>query len=443
MLKNLLAVLLLFPTICIGEDWPQWRGPNRDGQWNAEGIVDELPDGQIPLEWSIPIGPGYNGPTVAEGRVYVMDRQVDGNKQTERVLCVDSGTGQKIWEHVYEAAYSIGYTAGPRASVTIDSGRAYAVGAMGYFHCFDASTGKILWERDLQRELNIEMPIWGIAASPLVFDGLVIQQIGGGDKACMVALNAANGTEVWRSLDEKAGYASPIVIQQKEQPVLVCWTGESLSGLNPKTGNRYWSHAMPPSRMPIGIVTPVYDRQRLFVSSFYDGSLMVTAPTDALTSQKIWRAVGPDEQHTSVDSVQTAGGLLTDGPFGIHIMIGTPIVDGDYIYGFDSYGEFRCLEASTGRRVWEDLTIVPKLRWGMGHMVRQGDRTWIFNDQGELMIAKLSPEGIDVLSRGQLIETTTVQLNRRNGVCWSHPAFAEKSIFARNDNRLVRASLAK
>ena len=443
MLKYLLLLMLLVPALGNAEDWPQWRGPDRDGRWNAEGIVDELPAGQLPLQWSIPIGPGYNGPTVADGRVYVMDRQVDGNKQTERVLCVDSKTGEQIWQHVYAAAYSIGYTAGPRASVTIDSGRAFAVGAMGHVHCFDAANGKILWQRDLQHELDIEMPIWGIAASPLIFDGMMIQQIGGSDRACMVALNVTDGTEVWRSLDEKACYASPILIEQQQQPVLVCWTGESLSGLNPKTGERHWSHAMPASRMPIGIATPVIDQQRLFVSSFYDGSLMVTAPADSLQSEKIWRAVGPDEQHTSVASVQTAAGVLDDGPFGIHIMIGTPIVDGDYIYGFDSYGEFRCLEAATGRRVWEDLTIVPKLRWGMSHMVRQGDRTWIFSDQGELMIAKLSPDGVDVLSRSQLIETTKVQLNRRNGVCWSHPAFAEQSIFARNDKRLVRASLAK
>jgi outer membrane protein assembly factor BamB len=133
------------------EDWPQWRGPQRDGRWNVQGLVEQLPDGQLPLEWSVPLGPGYAGPTVADGRVYVTDRQSadDGSGQTERILCLQSATGEKIWEHIYPAPYTIRYTAGPRASVTIDRGVAYAVGAMGHFHALDAVTGKLLWQHDL------------------------------------------------------------------------------------------------------------------------------------------------------------------------------------------------------------------------------------------------------------------------------------------------------
>ncbi len=419
------ASLLLHASSGIAEDWPQWRGPGRDGVWQAEGLVDELPDGQLPLEWSVDIGPGYNGPTVADGRVYVMDRQAEPS--TERVLCFDSKTGKPLWKHEYKAVYTIGYKAGPRASVTIDDGRAYSVGAMGHFFCLDAASGQILWQRDLDKDYEIDMPIWGIAASPLIYGDLVIQQVAGSDGACMVAFEKTTGKEVWRSLDEQAGYSSPIVIQQAGKDVLVCWTGESLSGLDPASGEVYWSHAMPASRMPIGIGTPVAQDGLLFVSSFYDGSMMVTTPKDSLASELVWRAVGEDEQHTK----------------SLHAMIGTSIVEAGHVYGVDSYGEFRCLAAATGNRLWEDLTAVPRARWATIHMVRQADRVWMFNDQGELMIAKLSPDGLTILERCQLIDPTKIQLARRNGVCWSHPAFAEKSVFARNDNRLVRASLAK
>jgi outer membrane protein assembly factor BamB len=126
----------------------------------------------------------------------------------------------------------------------------------------------------------------------------------------------------------------------------------------------------------------------------------------------------------------------------LHGMLSTPILDGDYIYGVDDYGQFRCLDAKTGERVWEDLTAVPKARWATIHMVRNEDKVWMFNELGELIIAKLSPNGFEEISRAQLIEPTPGQLNRQGGVCWSHPAYANKHVFVRNDSVLIAASLA-
>lgn len=168
-------VLWLACSIALAEDWPQWRGPNRDGVWQAENLVDQLPDGQLPLDWSVDIGAGYSGPTVADGRVYVMDRQTADGNQTERILCLDSKTGKHLWKHEYEARYTVSYTAGPRASVTIDEGRAYAVGAMGHFHCLDAASGEVLWQRNLVIDFDVKLPIWGIAASPLIYRDKVIE----------------------------------------------------------------------------------------------------------------------------------------------------------------------------------------------------------------------------------------------------------------------------
>ncbi len=429
------------------EDWPQWRGAQRDGVWTAESteLVEQLPEGQLPLDWSVDIGAGYSGPTVADGRVYVMDRQTDDGKQTERVLCVDADRGQQLWVLEYDAPYTVSYTAGPRASVTIDEGKAYAVGAMGHFHCLDATTGEVLWQRDLVKDFDGELPIWGIAASPLIYHDKVIEQVAGADGACIVAFDKLSGEERWRALDEVAGYSSPILIQQAGQDVLVCWTGESLSGLDPNSGKVHWAHEMKSSRMPIGIGTPAVDGELVFVSSFYDGSLMIRAPKDSLSSELVWRAVGVDEKSTGAKSVQIGPLTLEDdgNVYGIHSMIGTCFVRDGFVYGFDSYGEFRCLDAATGRREWEDQAAVPKARWATVHMVQQADRVWMFNERGELMITTISPTGLEILQRCQVIEPTRVQLNQRDGVVWTHPAFAELSIFIRNDQRLVRASLAK
>ncbi|MCA9128705.1 MAG: PQQ-like beta-propeller repeat protein [Planctomycetales bacterium] len=428
--------------ILVADDWPQWRGTNRDAVWHEDGLVQHLPTGKLPAVWSVEVGPGYTGPTVANGRVYVMDRQVD-QEQTERILCFDSQTGQPLWQHQYEAKYEIGYKAGPRASVTIADGHAYAVGAMGHFHCLDAKTGNLVWSHDLDDEYEIEMPAWGIAASPLVYGKLVIQQVGG-PNACFVAFDRSSGQSVWQALNERPSYSSPIIIQQAGQDVLVCWSGESLSGLEPDTGKTLWTHAMPPINMPIGVGTPVVNDDLIFVSSFYDGSLMIRAPKDNMTSQLVWRAVGKNEESTGSNTVMLASGMHEDGAvYGVHSMIGTPIIQDGYIYCVDSYGQFRCLDAATGRRIWEDNTAVPHNRWATIHMVQQADRTWMFNDSGELMIAQLSPQGLNITDRSQLIEPTKIQLPRRNGVCWSHPAFAERSVFIRNDERLIRVSLAK
>jgi outer membrane protein assembly factor BamB len=421
-----LCLSFAFVSPTAADEWPQWRGPGRDGVWNETGVVAKFSTPQLKPRWRAKIGSGYSGPTVADGRVYVTDRLFEP-KQIERVHCFDWKTGEPIWKHVYVCAYrGVGYEAGPRASVTIDEGRAYALGAMGHFHCFDAADGTVLWQKFLNREYNIRMPIWGIAGSPLIEQGLVIVQIGGSNDACLVAFDKVTGEEKWRALDDEASYSAPIVIEQAGKRVLVCWTGGNVAGLDPKTGEVYWKYPFQPTRMVIAIATPVVDRDRLFVSCFYDGSLMLKLDRNRLAVEQLWRRLGPSEMKT--DS--------------LHCMIGTPLLQGDYVYGIDSYGELRCLDAATGDRIWESQEPTPRVRWSTVHMVKNHDKVWMFNERGELIISKLSPAGYEEISRTMLIEPTMLQLPQRGGVCWSHPAFAYRHVFARNDEALVAADLS-
>ncbi len=420
------AILFLAATpLAQAEDWPQWRGPTRDGVWTETGLLKKFDAPQIQRTWSVPIGPGYSGPTVADGRVFVTDRLAEP-QQVERVLCFAEATGASLWKHTYPCEYTgIGYTAGPRASVTIDGDRAYALGSMGHLHCLSAASGDILWKRELNEELPIRMPIWGIAAAPLIFEDLVILHIGGSNGACILALDKLSGRERWRALDEKASYTAPILIQQAGRPVVIAWTGESLSGLSATSGEVFWRIPFPPIKMPIGIATPIVENNLVFVSSFYDGALMVKLDQDRTAATKLWSARGRSERQT--EALQT--------------IISTPLMIDGYIYGVDSYGELRCLDAQTGKRIWEDLTATPKSRWSTIHFVRQQDRIWMFNERGEVLIGQLAPTGFQEISRAKLLEPTTEQLRQRGGVCWSHPAYANRHIFARNDKELVCASL--
>ncbi|MCL6503406.1 MAG: PQQ-binding-like beta-propeller repeat protein [Pirellulales bacterium] len=420
-----LSLGLVLPSSTLpADDWPQWRGPHRDGVWREDGIVDRFETSQLAPRWRVPIGPGYSGPTVADGRVFVTDR-VREPKQIERVHCFDAASGAHLWTHAYDCTYmGVGYEAGPRASVSIDQGMAYSLGAMGHLVALEAESGRVVWQHDLNREYRIRMPIWGIAASPLVEGGLVIVQIGG-EGACLVAFDQHTGEERWRALDDEASYSAPIVIQQAGQRVLVCWTGDNVAGLDPATGRVYWKHPFQPTRMVIAIATPVVDRNRLFVTSFYDGSLMLRLADDRPAVDLLWRRLGPDEQHTDA----------------LHSIISTPLLLGEHVYGVDSYGELRCLDAQTGDRIWESLEATPRARWSNIHMVRNGDNIWMFNERGELIIARLSPQGYHEISRAKLIEPTREQLNQRGGVCWAHPAYASRHVFVRNDQELRCVSL--
>ncbi len=424
-----IAPLVLATATTSAEDWPQWRGPKRDGVWSETGIVEKLPDGQIPIKWRAEIGPGYSGPTVAAGRVYVTDRMTKP-AEVERVHCFDEETGKPLWSKGYPVRYGrIGYNAGPRASVGIEGGRAYSLGGTGRLFCFDAADGKILWEKDLDAEYDIQMPTWGIAASPLIYRELVIVQIGG-KKACIVALDKSTGKEKWTALSDRAQYVAPIVVQQAGKDVVICWTGDSVAGLSPADGKVLWRVPWKPRNMPIGIATPIVEQNQVFFTSFYDGSLLLRLKQDQAAVEKVWQRIGNNENDTDA----------------LHSIISTPLFKDGHIYGVDSYGELRCLRASDGERLWEDLTAVPKDRWSTIHFVQNGERTWMFNERGELIIGRLSPQGFNELSRAKLLEPTLPQLSRRGGtqgVCWSHPAFANRHIFARNDKELVCASLAK
>jgi len=423
--KLALLAFLSLTQFSLADDWPQWRGPQRDGVWRETGIVEKFKKPELDIRWRVPISSGYSGVSVAEGRVYVSDRVLEP-KQKERIHCFDAATGNALWTHDYPCDYTISYTAGPRATITIDGGKAFALGAMGHFHCLDAATGKVLWDRDLNNEYNVRMPIWGIAAAPLVHQGRVIVHIGGADGASIVAFDIESGEEAWRALNDRASYSAPIIINQADKQVLICWTGDNVAALDPISGDVHWKVDFQPQKMVINIATPVVDDNRLFVTSFYDGSMLLDLKSKKLAAEAKWRRIGRSEKETDA----------------LHSIMSTPYIGGDYIYGVYSYGEFRSLEAATGDRVWQDTSLVSPNRWANIHMVRNGENMWMFNEQGELIIARLSPEGAREIDRAQLISPTKVQLRRREGVCWAHPAYAHRRVYARNDEELVCASLA-
>jgi outer membrane protein assembly factor BamB len=421
-MRSLLVVLLL-ASYLHSQEWPQWRGPTRDGVWNDATVRTSLPETLTP-KWRVAIGSGYSGPTVCDGRVYVMDRVTEPT-ELERVHCFEWATGKPVWSHQYPCSYAgVSYRAGPRCSVHIVAGLAYSLGTMGNLCCFDAATGKVLWQKDLNKLYTIDMPIWGIAAAPVVEGSLLIVPVAGKD-AYLVAFDRTSGEERWRAFSDRGNYSAPIVIDQAGQRVLVCWSGDRVLGVDPATGKLHWDYALKAKNMPLACATPLLHQDKLFLTAFYDGCALLELDQKQLAVRELWRRRGRSERRTD----------------GLHSIISTPIAIGDHVYGVDSYGELRCLALADGERVWEDRTAVPRHRWATIHFVKNQDRVWLFNERGELLIARLSPAGFEELARAKLLKPTRGQLNERDGVCWSHPGFAHGHVFVRNDEELVCADL--
>jgi outer membrane protein assembly factor BamB len=439
-LPRLLLALTLAAASVHADDWPQWLGPQRDSVWRETGILKKFPEQGPPIRWRVPIGPGYSGPAVAGGRVYVMDRVVAKDAPApsgpfkrghipgaERVLCFDEADGKLVWSHEYDCPYTVSYAAGPRVTPTVADGKVYTLGTEGNLLCLDAATGRELWAHDFKTEFDVATPVWGFAAHPLL-DGQRLICLAGGHGSVAVAFDKDTGKELWHALSAREpGYAPPVIFEAGGKRQLILWHPESLNSLNPETGQVYWSEPFA-SRMGLSLATPRKLGDLLFVTSFYTGSLMMRLAPDAPAATKLWQSKKPSEKDTD----------------GLHSIISTPFLEDGHLYGVCSYGQLRCLDAQTGDRLWETFAATTgdkPVRWANAFLIKHEDRFFLCNEQGDLIIAKLSPKEYQELSRTHLLTPTNTDPGRP--VVWSHPAFANRCIFARNDQELLCVSLAK
>ena len=425
MQRTFAAVLLFVSTThLLADDWPQWGGPQRDAVWRESGIVETLPKGILPRVWSTPIGEGYSGPAVANGRVFITDRiRGQGGEGTERVLALDAANGEILWKHEYPCTYTVSYPAGPRATPVIDDGKVYTIGAMGHMFCAEVASGDILWSKNFPKGLGTKLPTWGMAASPLVDGDQLITLVGAPD-GLIISFDKNTGEELWRAIDDPAiGYSPPVIFEFGNSRQLIIWHPTHISSLDPKTGQVNWQV---PFQIRSGLTAPMARQHgnRIFVTAFYNGPMMIEVAEDGSSAEVVWKGNSDSE-------------IRTDG---IHSIMSTPWFDGKNIYGVDSYGQLRGLNAKTGKRHWETRKPTGEGRWWNVFIIPHKDRYFLHNEQGELITARLTPEGYEETSRALLVEPTR-KVQRRMTI-WSHPAFAMKSVFARNDKEIVRVDLS-
>src|SRR5262249_26774032 len=395
------------------DDWPQWRGPRRDGVYLETGLLESFPAGGLQVRWRAPAGRGFSRPVVARGRVYLADSVVVKPQAKERVRCFDETTGKVLWAHDYEVAYEDWafdpkQEIGPVATPIVQDGKVYTVGRLGHLFCLDARKGDVLWQKDLGKDYQVKFAPG--APSPLIDGDLLILFTGANPGAGVVALHQDTGKEVWKALDESLTFSSPIVIASGGKRQLIVWTQESVTSLDPETGQTYWRQRLLTSG-DYAVSTPVFHKDRLLI-----GGLMFQMDPDKPAAKVLWP-----------DSKAPARRIFSH--------TSTALLLGDHLYSARSSGELICLEASTGEQVWETDRVTDLKNGASIHLVPNGDSVLLYTDRGELIRARLSSRGYQEVSRVAVLEPTFPFAGRK--VAWSAPAYADGHIFARSGKELI------
>ena len=437
------AVLLLGAAAGVADDWPQWLGPQRDGVWREDGVVTEFPADGPQVAWRVPVGGGYAGPAVAGGRVFLTDWTPRNSAEVpddpfqartlagaERVLCLDAATGDVVWEHRYPVAYTIQYPAGPRVTPTVeyaDDGTPetlYTLGAMGDLLALDAADGTVRWSVNFPKDHGTKIPVWGFASHPLV-DGDRLIVIAGPADGAVVALDKNTGKTLWSAGPSKEpGYAPPVIRTVGGTRQVVAWTAENVHGLDPETGDAFWTVPLAPSYgMSIAHPVPAGGNSLFCMCHDLSATAMLTLGDDGKSAAVEWTA---DTRH------------------GMHGVMCTPVVEEGVIYSPDRDGRYTAATADTGDRLWQTTEPVREERvtWGNTFTVpHPPSGTHFFaSEDGTLKVGRLSKTGYEELSSAKILDPTQTAGNRK--VVWVHPAFAMKSVFWRNDRELVRVDLA-
>ena len=373
-------------------NWPQWRGPNRDGISKETGLLKQWPTDGPPLAWKATgAGGGYSSLVISNGKLYTMGLRGD----REFVVAFDVATGKEAWATAHGKAFHNDQGDGPRGTPTVDGDRVYALGGNGDLSALDARSGKLIWTKNVLQEFGGSNITWGISESPLVLgDKLLVNA--GGPNASIVALNKNDGSVIWKSQSDRAGYSSAIPLSLNGLTQVVFFTGRRAVGLDAKDGRLLWEYARPSNRVA-NAATPIARGNRVFISSDYGtgGGVVEIKPDN--TAQEIWFSNNMRNHHSS------------------------SVLVGDYLYGFSS-SILTAMKFDTGEMAWRERSV------GKGSLVYADGHLYCFSENGVVGLVEATPTGYKEKGR--------FRIQQDSRPTWSHPIVAGGRLYLRDQDTI-------
>ena len=375
-----------------GANWPQWRGPNRDGISKESGLLKQWPAEGPPLVWkAVGAGRGYSSFSVASGKLYTLGLRGD----REFVIAFDIANGKEAWATAHGGKFENDRGDGPRGTPTVDGDRVYALGGNGDLSALDARTGKIVWSKNVLKEFGGSNIQWGISESPLVMGNKVLVNAGGRN-ASIVALNKNNGNVMWKSQSDEAGYSSAIPLQINGGTQVVFFTAARALGLDVNDGRLLWEYARPSNNVA-NVATPIARGNRIFISSDYGTGGGVVEIKEDNKAQEIYFTKDMRNHHSS------------------------SVLVGDYLYGFSS-AILTAMRFDSGEIAWRDRSV------GKGSLVFADGHLYCFSENGVVGLVEATPAGYKEKGRFRIAQDSLPT--------WTHPVVAGGRLYLRDQDTI-------
>jgi len=395
------AAALLVPAAGGAADWPQWQGPSRNGL-TPEAIASWPPR----RLWSAQVGRGYSSIVVAAGRAYALGhepREETPGRGFDRVVCLDARTGDVLWRQSYDCLTSrrdstAGYD-GPRATPAVADGAVYTLSLEGHLHCFDAETGRILWSKDLVKELGGAIPFYGYCCSPLVSGGKVVVELNAPNGGSYAAFEAATGRLLWKAGSNSASTASPALARAGGKELVLFVSDNVLAAHDLASGEEVWKTSLKWTTW----MGPVADGELVFASS--------ASLARGCAVFRIGEKVPLWEGKTTYQALH-CNTVLWEGS-----LYGSDNTRTDYQYSDNARSSLKCIDFRTGEVHWTLKGM------GWANVIVARDRLLVLRESGELVLMKVSPSGYEELGRAKALD----------GPCWTIPAISGGRIYCRSN----------
>jgi outer membrane protein assembly factor BamB len=400
--KWLIGVAALLVSLPLAADWPQWRGPNRDGV-TRDFVAPTTWPATLKESWKVTVGEGHSSPVMSEGRVYLLARQ----GEDEVVLCLEAPTGKQVWRASYPAAYTMNPAAtshgkGPKSTPIVSGGKLFTFGINGVLSCFDAKSGKLHWRKEFSKQYPNTSPLYGTAMSPIVVNGLCIVHVGGHDKGALTAFDTETGAVKWTNAEDGPAYSSPVLATLAGESQLVTYTQSNVVGISATTGKLLWKMA---NKVPYDVnsVSPVVYKD-LVIFSIHEkgvGAVRLSRQGTQLFAKEVWR-------NPAYESYMN-----------------TPVLAGNRLVGFShkKKGQFFCLDAESGKMLWESSGRMGE----NAAILNAGDLFLVLTDEAKLFVLKNDATGFAPVKEYQVANSPT----------WAHPVLLGNRILVKDKTTLA------